>query len=274
MVGPQQHTSPGTSSSRLQESLGRSWRRFTKRFAWYEELFRTPRADWKRYWQEIQSDDLLFDHLITQVKNAGLERDRRLGASIRSITLLGKIMTLGRFNPANAELYTLIRGRRPETVIETGVASGISSTLILAALSRNERGHLYSIDKPNRNEDGFIDSDGRKNVVFTPKGRRPGWLVPDRLRDRWTLLEGASFDLLPGLISKLECLDFFFHDSEHSYRNMWFEYEQASKALTPGGVLYSDDISWNSAFSDFATSHRGEYVGGLSCGGRGILVRM
>jgi len=41
--------------------------------------------------------------------------------------------------------YMAIRAFRPETVVETGVANGVSSAYILLALQKNERGALHSV---------------------------------------------------------------------------------------------------------------------------------
>jgi len=41
---------------------------------------------------------------------------------------------------------------KPKIIIETSVASGISSAYILKALEDNDCGKLISIDKPNYNE--------------------------------------------------------------------------------------------------------------------------
>ena len=41
--------------------------------------------------------------------------------------------------------YMAIRAFQPEIVVETGVANGVSSSYILLALQKNERGALYSI---------------------------------------------------------------------------------------------------------------------------------
>jgi predicted O-methyltransferase YrrM len=38
-----------------------------------------------------------------------------------------------------------IRAFQPETVVETGVANGVSSAHILLALQKNERGILHSV---------------------------------------------------------------------------------------------------------------------------------
>jgi hypothetical protein len=41
--------------------------------------------------------------------------------------------------------YMAIRAIQPETVVETRVANGVSSTYILLALQNNERGSLHSV---------------------------------------------------------------------------------------------------------------------------------
>jgi hypothetical protein len=47
-------------------------------------------------------------------------------------------------------LYGLVRALRPEFVVETGIATGVSTALISAAVIENGAGRLYSIDLPLR----------------------------------------------------------------------------------------------------------------------------
>ena len=47
-----------------------------------------------------------------------------------------------------------------------------------------------------------------------------------------------------------------YHDSEHSYENIMFEFEWAYNHLNTSGILASDDVDWNQAFSDFAQKHK------------------
>lgn len=49
-----------------------------------------------------------------------------------------------------ALVYAIVRVLKPEIVVETGVASGLSSAYILQALEENRKGKLYSIDLPAR----------------------------------------------------------------------------------------------------------------------------
>ena len=45
-------------------------------------------------------------------------------------------------------LYFICRLRKPSTVLETGVATGFSTTSILHAIRKNRMGRLYSSDFP------------------------------------------------------------------------------------------------------------------------------
>jgi len=143
-----------------------------------------------------------------------------------------------------AELFVVVRAKKPKVIVETGVASGISSAHILRALVANGRGTLHSIDLPNVQEGSVL-----------PKGRASGWIVPESLRGRWTLHIGHSWDLLPELMKALECVDVFLHDSDYSYECMWFEFERAFQKLERGGLVMSDDTHLHSAWDDFCAKH-------------------
>jgi len=157
----------------------------------------------------------------------------------------------------SVRLYGLIRELGPEVLVETGVCNGVSTAVILAALDRNNGGRLYSIDLPEFTATDYAQDafwEGKLGAVV-PKGMEPGWIIPDELRKRWELSIGPSQILLPAILERLRSIDFFLHDSEHSYECMSFEYRIAWKYLRTGGVLASDDTSWNTAFEDFARQH-------------------
>lgn len=139
-------------------------------------------------------------------------------------------------------LYSLVRAYKPKIIVETGVSSGSSSYVFLQALEKNGMGVLYSIDYPQP------WSDGKKSW-----GKKSGWIVPDRLRQRWKLIFGKSHDLLPTLLEKVRSIDLFFHDSDHTYANMLFEFNIAWSFLKKDGLLLSHDVDWNHAFFDFCS---------------------
>lgn len=156
-----------------------------------------------------------------------------------------------------ALIYGLIRTMKPLTVVETGVAHGASTTAILRALGENGRGTLWSVDLANavyetQNRDCHRGNLGQ--VVDSMQGREVGWLIDDDLRGRWRLVLGRSADKLSNLLDELGSIDVFLHDSEHTYENMMYEYQVSWPHIRPGGFLLSDDVDWNSAFADFASS--------------------
>lgn len=148
-------------------------------------------------------------------------------------------VTLGRW------LYAAVRVARPEIVIETGVAAGTSSWLILNALAKNGEGRLYSIDLPNR------DPTRPYNVGEESTGR----LVPEQLRPRWELLLGDSHGRLPEVLDDVGAVDLFFHDSEHSLQAMTREFEAVLPRIKDGGLIVSDDVQKNRAFSQMSRRH-------------------
>lgn len=160
--------------------------------------------------------------------------------------------TGGGFGAKEALLFILMRKLKPHVVVETGVAQGISSYVILSALSLNFTGSLISIDLPNYNPGGYVYSDGTTHPAYVPKSLGTGWMVPEGLRNRWSLKIGKSETILPSIAARV---DVFFHDSEHSYHNMTFEFEWAYSHLSESGILLSDDYKWNGAFNDFLSNH-------------------
>ena len=142
-------------------------------------------------------------------------------------------------------LYAVVRALRPEVVVETGVGSGVSSTFFLSAMERNSTGRLYSVDLPLPEE------------RLLPEGERSGWMVPDRLRDSWELTLGDSRQELPALFERLGDVDGFFHDSDHSFDHMTWEFALAYPYVSPGGVVLSDDITSNDAWDEFASQNPG-----------------
>lgn len=161
------------------------------------------------------------------------------------------------------EYYAVVRKLEPSTIVETGVCNGISTLSILLALHQNGSGELYSIDYPLRADESLDEFrqetfEGYGGAAI-PSDREPGWIIPDELRSVWNLTIGKSQRELPRLLTELETIDMFAHDSEHSHPCMMFEFELAYEWMSDGGVILSDDISWNSAFSVFTEVRKPEY---------------
>jgi Methyltransferase domain len=157
--------------------------------------------------------------------------------------------------PRLAGLYRIVRQVRPQLVIETGVCRGFTSAGILAALRDNGGGTLVSIDLPTTDPVGRINADGVRDTAHVPSVGCTGFVVAGELRSRWELHIGSSRELLPGILATRPPVDLFWHDSEHSFANMTWEYTTVWSHLRPGGVMASDDVCWNPAFATFCYTH-------------------
>jgi hypothetical protein len=141
--------------------------------------------------------------------------------------------------------YALTRIRRPRTIVETGVCYGVTSSFVLKALEVNGMGKLHSIDLPplGKNEHQFV-----------------GRLIPETLRGNWTLNRGSCKAVMPGVIERVGQVDFFIHDSLHTYRNMIWEFETVAPHLATNAVVVADDVEGNVAFQEWVARAAPSYA--------------
>lgn len=137
-------------------------------------------------------------------------------------------------------LSAAVRLTRPASVVEVGVARGMTSAVILAGMFENGRGRLYSLDLP---------------ALVVDVTTFVGMKVPADLRDRWVLEIGPSRLLLGPMLKRLGEIDIFVHDGDHTYMSQMEDFQLAWGALRPGGLLISDDVWCNASFFDFAARH-------------------
>jgi len=195
---------------------------------WYEHMHRLLGAPWPC--PESQQVHGLLDEIGALLAAKGLGTGRH---------------TYGWYSDADVELcsaiWCMVLHARPDVVIETGVAHGISSRVALEALSKNDRGHLWSIDLPH--------------PLNHKLHGQTGVAVNDECRSRWTYLEGESKSELPPLVAKVGKAELFIHDSLHTAKNTLFEMEQAASIMQPGGAMLVDDIRGHDGFAVFARRH-------------------
>ena len=191
--------------------------------AYITSLARATAVEIQEYAAEVRDNRKFHDGIIEKRDSQG----RRTSGCYYGIS-----ETLG------TVLYIICRKQKPDSAMETGVASGVSSSHILYALETNERGQLYSIDMPG----------WQKN--------QSGWMIPDYLKHRWHLTQGRSSETMAPLLKKVKEIDIFLHDSDHSYENMRWEFETAWAYLKSGGLLLSHNIDYSDAFDDFCREHR------------------
>ncbi len=193
--------------------------------------------------------ELRSDHEFQEI-----QAQRRL--QIREL-IRNRRALVGTSSPFDAEtLYVITRALQPEIIVETGVQYGAHTAHILLALKNNGRGQLHSIDFPQD---------------LSPL--ECGYLVPEDLRGRWHLLLGDARDLLPKLLGQLHSIDIFIHDSDHSYRHMAWEYQTAWPYIVSGGVLFSHDVHYNSAFRELCQRHRNEISDSFELFASGVAAK-
>lgn len=136
-------------------------------------------------------------------------------------------------------VYFETRLRAPETIVETGVASGYSSRAMLEALRKNGRGLLYSSDLP------YLRQPSAEKYI--------GHLVDPDLRENWHLyLEGDRVNL-PKIAEIVSKIDLFHYDSDKSKSGRRFACRLALPKMVNGGILIMDDIQDNDYFEELAS---------------------
>lgn len=130
--------------------------------------------------------------------------------------------------------YALVRALQPEHVVETGTHFGLGSCAIAAALLRNGHGRLTTID---------IDP-------------QAGYVIGGPWADVIDQVTGSSVQLLAGLHD----VDFFLHDSLHTYDYETEELGAVEARLSPGAVVLSDNAHDSAALSDWAGRTGRQYL--------------
>ncbi|MGA2431766.1 MAG: class I SAM-dependent methyltransferase [Candidatus Acidiferrum sp.] len=141
-------------------------------------------------------------------------------------------------------LYGLARALKPEYIVETGIAAGVSTSFFGAALVENGRGWLHSIDLPLEETSGRALADG-SSYAWQKHG--VGWAIPGEIRsslgDRHRVVLQDVRVALPQILRNLPYVDLFFHDDLHTPDHMLWEYEAVWAKLSARGVLVSDDAN-------------------------------
>ncbi|MGE3856188.1 MAG: class I SAM-dependent methyltransferase [Dehalococcoidia bacterium] len=143
-------------------------------------------------------------------------------------------------------LRFLVRWRRPEVVVETGVAAGWSSYAVLDALRANGGGRLLSSDFP------YFRLDHPERYV--------GFAVPDDLRPGWHLDMRGDAAALPDIVSRVDRIDLFHYDSDKSASGRAFALRTAGRLIGRRGVVVMDDIQDNLFFRDWVAREHLPYL--------------
>lgn len=127
-------------------------------------------------------------------------------------------------------LYSLVRGLKPQSVLEIGVFEGGSSSIILQAMGANGSGRLYSIDPEPQVPTNI------HNAVWTG----PGVME----LGRWHLIRGRSPEAIAQLVTSYKDVapfDFVFIDGDHGKQAVIADIEGAIPYLTDEAYLLFHD---------------------------------
>ena len=142
-------------------------------------------------------------------------------------------------------LYFLVRLKKPNTIIETGVAAGFSSLSILKAIEFNKKGKLYSSDFPY-----FRLKEPEKYI---------GALVDRDIYKNWELeIEGDSVNI-PRFLNRIEKIDLFHYDSDKSYGGKLKTFELVRPKLSINSVVIFDDIQDDNFFKNLVIKNNYEF---------------
>jgi len=168
----------------------------------------TPVDASRRHLAELEADESLRQHLE---KEAAVSPRRGL---------TDRRARYGR----RAGWYALIRALQPEHIVETGTDKGLGACVLAAAVIKNGRGRVTTIDTNDAS----------------------GSLLGGRYAEVVELLIGDSVALLP----RLDAVDFFIHDSLHTAEHEAAELGAAS--LTADAVALSDNAHVTDALAGWA----------------------
>ena len=224
---------PGDASAKLMEKLAGRWERVRR--GEQRPLYRAP-EDWERRLHNALGAPWPCP-LTAAFADAW-------AGVIETMSLHG--LRVGRRNYGGDDdadsglaraLWCLVHHLGAREVVETGVAHGVSSRIMLEALRRSSGGRLSSVDLAP--------------MTIPERGAEVAVAIPEELRDRWVFVQGASRRRLPGLLRELGPIDLFVHDSQHSTRNVHWELTRSWRMLRPGGFVVVDDVEHNWGFDSF-----------------------
>ena len=183
---------------------------------WISKVTGTPVEQAERAVNEVVIHSELIEELSTSIGNTGKSYYAQF--------------------PAPLDLFALVRLTKPQNLVESGVASGVSSTFLLLGIKANSVGVLHSIDFP------VFRKGSRGNESWAiPQGMSSGWAVPSMLRSRWDLRQGRSEDLLKPLLKEVGMVDLYCHDSPVDIKHFEFEMKSIRKHLRPGSLVVADN---------------------------------
>jgi predicted O-methyltransferase YrrM len=142
-----------------------------------------------------------------------------------------QIDVVANISKANSDaLRGLVKQRQPKLVVEIGMAFGVSTLSILAALQDNGTGHLISVDP-------YIGWPSGSRVALHQVARASA----EGIHTHW---HECSYTALPRMIQDGLKPDLIYIDGNHNFDYVFADCFYADKLLSPGGVMGFNDCGW------------------------------
>ena len=216
---------------------------FSKILNRFSNLISSNKTDFN--WLNNNKSDL--DNFLIKIDSDLLEESKSIHKEIndRANKILPALNVKLGGGASDKLLYFMVRLKKPETIIETGVAAGFSSLSILKAIDFNKKGKLYSSDFPY-----FRLKEPEKYI---------GVLVDRSIYKNWELeIEGDSVNI-PRFLNSIEKIDLFHYDSDKSYGGKIKTFELVRPKLSINSVVIFDDIQDDNFFKNLVINNNYEF---------------
>ena len=130
--------------------------------------------------------------------------------------------------------YAIVRATKPKIVVETGTEKGLGSLVLAEALIKNESGRLIT-----------IDMEPSSGLLIGPEY---GGVI-ERMIDN-------SLQA----ISKIDRIDLFIHDSDHSAEHESREFKLLQSRLSSKGIVLSDNSHVTTELAKWSLEHGRRFV--------------
>jgi predicted O-methyltransferase YrrM len=127
---------------------------------------------------------------------------------------------------------------KPRLIVETGVEKGLGSVLLCSALLRNQ-------------DEGF--SGWYYGTDIAPEA---GFLLAPPYDSVGQVLYGDSIESL----KRLDSIDLFINDSDHSPEYERLEYEVIASKMTPRGIILGDNAHYTGELASFSENRGRQFL--------------
>jgi ribosomal protein S18 acetylase RimI-like enzyme len=159
-----------------------------------------------------------------------------------------QISLVGSINSEYAlALYRQVKARRPRTIVEIGMASGVASLSMLAALKEiDEGGRLITIDPFQNDPSAAWAGVGLANI------QRAGF-APIH-----TFIEQVDYLALPKLVESGQKIQFAYIDGSHVFDYTLLDFFFVDKMMDVSGVVGFNDCGYRAVYRvlNYVKTHR------------------